>query len=113
MSRTVEAARRAHTAFLAKWRREVAEVARSLEEAGGDLLTFYDYPSEMWKSLRTSNVIERLNGEFRPRTKTQGSFPTEEAALVLLFGLVASGRIQMRKIDGYYRMHEVVGSQAA
>jgi len=108
-----EAARRAHASFLAKWRREVPEVARSLEEAGEDLLTFYDYPSEMWKSLRTSNVIERLNGEFRRRTKTQGSFPNEESALVLLYGLVASGTIQMRKIDGYYRMPDVAGKQAA
>jgi transposase-like protein len=108
-----EAARRAHAAFLAKWRREVPEVARSLEEAGEDLLTFYGYPSEMWKSLRTSNVIERLNGEFRRRTKTQGSFPNEGSALVLLYGLVASGTIQMRKIDGYHRMPDVAGKQAA
>jgi len=106
-------ARKAHAAFLAKWRREVPEVARSLEEAGDDLLTFYEYPSEMWKSLRTSNVIERLNGEFRRRTKTQGSFPNEESALALLFGLVASGTIQMRKIDGYHRMPEVVENRAA
>jgi putative transposase len=108
-----DAARRATAAFVAKWRREVPEVARSLEEAGEELLTFYAYPDAMWKSLRTSNLIERLNGEFRRRTTTQGSFPTEESALVLLFGLVASGTIQMRKIDGYYRMHEVAEKRAA
>lgn len=107
------AARKAYAEFLAKWRKLVPEVARSLEEAGDELLTFYDYPPAMWKSLRTSNVIERLNGEFRRRTKTQGSFPTEESALVILFGLVASGTIQMRKIDGYYRMPEKAEDRAA
>ncbi len=32
--------------------------------------------------------------------KTQGSLLTEDAALVLLFSLVASGQIKLRKIDG-------------
>jgi hypothetical protein len=32
--------------------------------------------------------------------KTQGSLPTEDAALILLFSLVASGQIKLRKIDG-------------
>jgi transposase-like protein len=98
------AARDAHEAFLAKWRKLAAEVARSLEEAGDELLTFTRYPRSQWKSLRTTNQIERLNGEFRRRTKTQGSFGTEAAALVLLYGLVALGQIQMRKIDGHQTM---------
>ncbi len=39
--------------------------------------------------------------EFRRRTKTQASFSTEEAAVTLLYGLVAFGQIQMRKTPGY------------
>ena len=42
-------------------------------------------------------MIERLHEEFRRRVKTQGSLPTEDAALVLLFGLVASGQIRLRR----------------
>jgi hypothetical protein len=45
-----------------------------------------------WKTPRTTNVIERLREEFRRRVKTQGSLPTEDVALVLLLGLVVSGR---------------------
>ncbi len=33
--------------------------------------------------------------------KTQGSLPTEDAAIVLLFSLVASGQIKLRKLDGF------------
>ncbi len=55
----------------------------------------------MWKALRTTNSIENLNREFRRRTKTQASFPTEEAAVTLLYGLVAFGQIQLRRICGY------------
>jgi transposase-like protein len=101
-------AEEAYEAFCRKWKKLVPEVVASLEEAGRDLLTFYNFPAEMWKSLRTTNLIERVNEEFRRRIKTQGSFPTEGAALVLLFGLIASGVIRLRKIDGYQKLVELV-----
>jgi transposase-like protein len=52
-------------------------------------------PFAQWKTLRTTNTIERLHEEFRRRVKTQGSLPSEDAALVLLFSLVASGQAQV------------------
>jgi putative transposase len=55
-----------------------------------------------------TNVIERLNEEFRRRVKTQASLPTEEAALVLLFGLVATGQIRLRKLDGHTTLAETL-----
>jgi putative transposase len=74
---------------------------RSLQEGGDELLTFFQFHKRQWKTLRTTNVIERLNEEFRRRVKTQGSLPTEDAALVLLFGLVVSGQIRLRRLDGW------------
>jgi len=62
-----------------------------LREGGDELLTFFTCPQAQWKALRSTNVIERLHQEFRRRVKTQGSLPNEDAALVLLFSLVASG----------------------
>jgi len=88
-------------AFDNKWNTLCPAVARSLQEAGDDLLTFFDFPKAMWKSLRTTNPLENLNREFRRRTKTQASFATEQAALTLLYGLVAFGQIRFRRIDGY------------
>ena len=44
----------------------------------------------------------------RRRTKTQASFSSEESAVALLFGLIASGQIQLRRIDGYQRLSEVL-----
>ena len=80
-----------------KWSTLCPAVAKSLDEAGLELLTFYDFPKPMWKSLRTTNTLENLNREFRRRTKTQASFGTEDAALTVLYGLVAFGQIQLRK----------------
>jgi transposase-like protein len=62
----------------------------------------------VWKALRSTNVIERLHEEFRRRVKTQGSLPSEDAALVLLFSLVASGQIKLRKIDGWRKIAAVL-----
>jgi len=98
---SADAGRAAYTAFERKWAKRGPGVVRSLHEGGAELLTFFTFPKAQWKTLRTTNVIERLNEEFRRRVKTQGSLPTEDAALILLFSLVASGQIKLRKIDGH------------
>jgi transposase-like protein len=95
------AARKAYCDFISKWKALCPPVVRSLEEAGEHLLTFYDFPKPMWVSLRTTNSIENLNREFRRRTKTQASFPSESAALTLLYGLIVFDQIRMRKINGF------------
>ena len=105
------AAREAYQAFVTKWRKLCPAVAKSLEEAGEQLLTFYAFPKAMWKALRTTNSIENLNREFRRRTKTQASFSTEEAAVTLLYGLVAFGQIELRRICGYTHLAELLASQ--
>src|SRR5262245_3560126 len=88
------------------WRREEPE------EAGAELLTVYRDPRSQWKSLRSTNGLERLNLEFRRRVKTQGSLPSEDAVLALLFGLVATGQIVFRKLDGWPDMAIALTSAA-
>ena len=100
--------RKAYDEFVTKWNALAPAVVRSLEEAGSHLLTFYEFPRARWKSIRTTNALENLNREFRRRTKTQASFTTEESAIALLFGLVASGQIKLRRIDGYHHLADVL-----
>jgi len=87
-------------AFLRKWRLKCRAVADSLEEAGDRLFVFTRLDPSQWKSARTTNAIERLNGEFRRRIKTQTVLPCAEILPMLLWALLASGQIQMRKVDG-------------
>jgi putative transposase len=103
-----EAARAAYHAFERTWAKRCPGVVRSLHEGGDELLTFFRFPPAQWKTLKTTNVIERLNEEFRRRVKTQGSLPTEDAAVILLFSLVASGQIRLRKLDGWPTMVAVM-----
>ena len=74
-------ARKAYDELVAKWTPLAPAVVRSLEEAGNQLLTFYEFPRAMWKSIRTTNALENLNREFRRRTKTQASFSSKESAV--------------------------------
>jgi len=110
---SLELARKAYREFIVKWKKLAPKVVGSLEEAGEELLTFYGFPNSQWKSLRTTNAIERLNGEFRRRVKTQGSLPSAQAAEFLLFGLIISGQIQMRRIDGWRDLKPMTLSKAA
>src|SRR5438874_6365203 len=80
----VEAARTAYTLFERTWGKRCSGVVTSLREGGEELLTFFRFPKEQWKTLRTTNTIERLQEELRRRVKTQSSLPTEDSAVVVL-----------------------------
>jgi putative transposase len=105
---SADAARIAYAAFERMWGKRCPGVVTSLREGGDELLTFFRFPRAQWKTLRTTNVIERLHEEFRRRVKTQGSLPSEDAALVLLFSLVTSGQISLRRIDGWRKIAAVL-----
>ncbi len=88
-------------AFLRKWRLRHRAVADSLEEAGDRLFTFTRLPPSQWRSARTTNAIERLHEEFKRRIKTQTVLPSADTAAMLFWALLASGQINMRKVDGW------------
>ena len=88
-------------AFIRKWRLKHRAVADSLEEAGERLFTFARLPPSQWRSLRTTNAIERLHEEFKRRIKTQTVLPSADTAAMLFWALLASGQINMRKVDGW------------
>src|SRR5947208_5123716 len=94
----VEARRKA---FIRKWRLKYRAVADSLEEAGDHLFTFTRLPPSQWRSARTTNAIERLHEEFKRRIKTQTVLPSADTAAMLFWALLASGQINMRKVDGW------------
>ena len=94
----IEARRKA---FIRKWRIKHHAVADSLEEAGERLFAFTRLPPSQWRSLRTTNAIERLHEEFKRRIKTQTVLPSADTAAMLFWALLVSGQISMRKVDGW------------
>ena len=104
----IEARRKA---FIRKWRLKCHAVADSLEEAGDRLFTFTRFPESQWKSIRTTNAIERLHEEFKRRIKTQTVLPSAETAAMLFWALLAAGQITMRKVDGWQSLAEKPSDQ--
>ena len=82
-------------------------------EGGDELFTFFTLPKTQSMALRSTNVIERIHEEFRRRVKTQGSLPSEDAALILLFSLVVSGQIRLRRIDRWTTIAAVLSQHAS
>jgi transposase-like protein len=103
-ARTAPAVRAAVTAFRRRWAAKWTAVVVSLDEAGSGLTAFTAFPPAQWKCLRSTNVIERIFGEFRRRVKTQGMLPTPGAILTVLWGTLATGGIRLRKLDGFQTM---------
>ncbi len=104
---TVAAVEQERARFAKKWQLRCPAVGESLEEAGEELFTFLRFPRSQWKALRRTNALERLNEEFRRRTKTQASLPGHAAVVLLFFGLLRSGQIKLRVLAGYRDMKEV------
>jgi len=105
---TVAAVQQERARFTKKWQLRCPAVVESLKEAGDELFTFLRFARSQWRALRTTNALERINEEFRRRTKTQASLPGQDAVLLLLlFGLLRSGQIKRRTLDGYQDMKEV------
>src|ERR1700739_1031488 len=86
-------------AFIRKWRLKCKAVADSLEEAGARLFTFTRLPGSQWKSVRTTNAVERLHEEFKRRIKTQTVLPSAQTAPMVFWALLAAGQNSMRKAD--------------
>ena len=72
------------TQFNERWSKDVPSAVKCLQNSLDSCLTFFDFPEEEWISLRTTNVIERLNKEFKRRTKPMEIIAGENACYTLL-----------------------------
>lgn len=70
--------------FKERWEKQVPSAVKCLTRSIGPALTFFDFPQDEWISLRTTNIIERLNKEFKRRTKSMEIVAGETACYTLL-----------------------------
>ena len=64
-------------------------VVQLVEEAEGEILTFYDFPAEHRRQVYSTNPLERLNKELKRRSAVVGIFPNRQAVLRLFCALLA------------------------
>lgn len=84
-SSTEDVALDALTNFENKWGKKYPHISKSWHNNWNELSTFFVYPPEIRKLIYTTNPIESFNRGIRKVTKNRGSFPTEQAAVKLLY----------------------------
>ena len=62
------------------------------ERSWPEFVPFLDFPVEIRKLIYTTNGIESLNARFRKAVRRRGHFPTEQAAMRILYLTVRDGR---------------------
>ena len=62
-----------------KYEKKAARFSQWLEENFEEGLTFFEFPRDLWRKIRTNNTSERLNQEFRRRTRVARLFPNIES----------------------------------
>jgi putative transposase len=94
--------------FLAKYGSKYDKAVSCLAKDRKALLTFYDFPAEHWKHIRTANPIESTFATVRLRTsKTKGCL-SRQTALAMVFKLAKSAERHWRRLDGSQRLAQVI-----
>jgi transposase-like protein len=82
--------------FGVKWPRAVSKIVEDKEA----LLSFYDYPAEHWRHLRTTNPIESVFAPVRARTDITKGPGSRQAGLAMIFKLMEAAEGRWRKLTG-------------
>lgn len=84
-----QAAAREFTRFKARWWTDEERAVRCLEAKLKDCLAFFDEPQEFWRSVRTTNPIERTFREVRRRTKVMDNVTPNADSIKRIFCEIA------------------------
>jgi transposase-like protein len=71
--------------FAARWDSQFPTISKSWRANWERVMPFFAYPADIRKVIYTTNAIESVNMSLRKIIKNRGSFPTDEAALKLLY----------------------------
>jgi putative transposase len=94
--------------FVATYEAKYPKAAECLSKDREALLTFYDFPAEHWRHIRTTNPIESTFATVRLRTvKTKGS-GSRTACLTMVFKLMESASRSWRSLNGSARLPAVI-----
>lgn len=90
---------------------KLGKAAGIVREGCEETLSYYEFPREHWRSLRTNNPLERIIREIRRRTRVVGSFPDGQSALMLVAARlrhIAGTKWGMRRYLAMERLREEV-----
>ena len=108
MAETKKDAKAAFSLFVEKYEAKYPKAAKCLAKDEEQLLSFYDFPAEHWKHLRTTNPIESTFATVRLRTRRTKGCGTRDACLAMVFKLAQSAERKWRKLNGHALLGDVI-----
>lgn len=86
--------------FETKWEIKYPSATKCLRKDINSCLRFYDFPQQHWLSIRTTNPIERLNKEYKRRTKVMEILNGEQCLYRILFYI-------SKRMEKYWKKHKI------
>lgn len=88
-------------AFLTRFGKDYPKAVASFEEASEMLFSYFQFPRQHWKSIKSTNVIESTFSAVKLRTDAARRIPRRDSALYLVFQLLISQQARWKKLHGY------------
>ena len=87
--------------FAANWDATHPTISQVWRRNWDHVTPFFAFPSEIRKVIYTTNAVESLHMSLRKIIKTRGSFPSEEAALKLLYLALRNHSNKWTSVQGW------------
>jgi putative transposase len=97
---TVEAAEARFGEFAGEWEQAYPAMIGSWKTSWEEFVPFLAFPAELRKVVYTTNAIESLNARFRRAVRHRGHFPTEQAAMKVLYLVATQQRKNRQDMTG-------------
>jgi putative transposase len=108
MAETKKDAQAAFDLFLATYGAKYPKACECLSKDRAELLTFYDFPAEHWKHLRTTNPIESTFATVRLRHRRTKGSGSRTACLTMVFKLMQSAAKRWRLLNSFQLIEDVI-----
>jgi putative transposase len=90
--------------FVREYEARYPKATGCLTKDAQELFTFYDFPAEHWRHLRTTNAIESGFSTVKARTRKTKGAGSRQAGLALAFKLILAAQERWRKVNAPHLM---------
>jgi putative transposase len=108
MAETRAEANKAFDVFLAKYQAKYEGACECLRKDRDVLLTFYDFPAEHWRHLRTTNPIESTFATIRLRHRRTKGSGSRRTSLAMMFKLAQAAEKRWRRLNGQEQLDSLL-----
>jgi transposase-like protein len=108
MAETRTEAEKAFDVFIEKYQLKYDKAVSCLTKDRQELLTFYDFPAEHWKHVRTTNPVESVFATVRHRTKRSKGCLSRKTTRIMVFKLIKAAEKNWLKLRGKNQLPKLI-----